>query len=77
VGARALDPGLQAVHVDVNNRGSEEREHLAENEAADDGDAQRAAQFGADTRSERQGHAPRSAAMVVIRIGRKRNKQAL
>ena len=51
-----MNPKLQAIHVDINDGRSEEREHLAEDEPADDGDAQWAAEFGADTRSERQRH---------------------
>jgi hypothetical protein len=43
---------LKAIHVDVNNGRGEEREHLAEDEAADDGDAQRAAQLRPDAGPE-------------------------
>ena len=43
--ANALEPGLQAVHVDVNDRRGEKGEHLAHDEASDDGDAQRAAKL--------------------------------
>jgi hypothetical protein len=42
-----VEPGLEAVHVDVNHWGSEERKHLAEDEAANNGDAQGPAKFGA------------------------------
>ena len=56
VGARALDPGLQAIHVDVNDGRGEEREHLAEDEAAYDGDAEGTAEFGANAGAQRQRH---------------------
>lgn len=46
--ALALKPCLQAIHVDVNDWRGEESEHLADDEAANNGDAQRAAKFGAD-----------------------------
>ena len=52
----ALNPGLQAIHVDVDDGRGEEREHLAEDEAADDGDAQRTAQLGANAGAERERH---------------------
>ena len=54
--ARALEPGLQTIHVDVDDGRGEKRKKLAENEAADDGDAQRTAKFGANAGAERQGH---------------------
>jgi len=38
-GRKRAEPRLQAVHIDVNDRRSEKREHLAEDEAANDGDA--------------------------------------
>jgi hypothetical protein len=50
--ADALEPGLKAVHVDVDDGRGEEREHLADDEAADDGDAERAAELGADAGAE-------------------------
>src|SRR5260370_38665487 len=57
-GTRELppEPGLQAVHGNINDGRGEKREHLAEDEAANDGDAQRWAQFGANSpaRSKRQ-----------------------
>lgn len=43
--ANALQPGLQAIHIDVNDRRSEKSEHLADNQAADDGDAQGTAEL--------------------------------
>ena len=45
-------------------------------QAADNGDAERLAQFGASSSAEHQRQAPRIAAIVVIMIGRKRNRQA-
>lgn len=57
----------EAVEVEVDDRGGEEGEHLAEDEAADDGVAKRLAEFGAvavtqgqrdaaDHRGERRHH---------------------
>src|SRR5271170_5581791 len=46
--ARALESGADIVEEDVNDRGGVKREHLAEQEAADHGDAQRTAELGAD-----------------------------
>ncbi len=46
---------LQAVEVQIDDRGGVERQHLADDQAADDGDAERAAQFGAGAGAERQG----------------------
>src|SRR5437763_328650 len=50
------EEGLETVHIDVHDGGSEERKHLAEDESADDGDTQRLAQFGANARAQRQRH---------------------
>ena len=44
----------EPVKKDVNDRRGVEREHLAEQQSADHGDAQRTAQLGADARSEGQ-----------------------
>ena len=49
--AGALEPSLQAVHVNVDDRRGEESEHLADDEAADDSDAQGAPEFGAYARA--------------------------
>lgn len=53
--ALALEPGLQTIHINVNNGRGEESEHLADDETADDGDAERTAKFGTDARAQRQG----------------------
>src|ERR1700730_9858369 len=53
--ARTLNPGLQAVEVEVHDRRGEQREHLAEDEATDNGDAERPAELGARARAEGQG----------------------
>src|SRR5260370_22473761 len=53
---RTLDPRLKPVEINVDDGRGEEREHLAENQSADDGDAQWTAQLGADTRAEGEGH---------------------
>src|SRR5260370_40293982 len=57
-GTRELppEPGLQAVHVNINDRRGEKREHLAEDEAANDGDAQRLAKFGANSAAQSNRH---------------------
>ena len=44
-GSSTSAPRTQAIHVQVHHRSSEERQRLADNQAADDGDAQRAAQL--------------------------------
>src|SRR5258708_11576341 len=56
VGAHTPNPRLQAIHVDVNDRRGEERKHLAENEAADDGGGKRGGQLGANSRAKRERH---------------------
>ena len=48
----ATQEGLQAVHVDVDDRGGEQCEHLAENQATDDGDAERPANLRAYARAK-------------------------
>src|SRR5882724_10965113 len=55
--AAAADPDLKAVHVEINDGRSEERQELAEDEATDDGNAEWPAKFGADAmaNSERKG----------------------
>ena len=50
-------PEAEAVEIEIDDRRGEEREHLADDQAADDGDAERAAQFGAGAGAERQGQA--------------------
>src|SRR6185369_13113376 len=48
----ARTPQAEAVEVKVDNRGGVQRQHLAENQAADDGDAKWAAEFKAFARAE-------------------------
>ena len=43
--AMPLQPGLDTIHVDVNDRRREESEHLAKDKTADNGDTERAAKF--------------------------------
>ena len=50
----APDPAAEAVQVQVNDRSGVERDKLGEQETADDGDAQRAAQLGAGALLQRQ-----------------------
>src|SRR5258707_8190699 len=46
--AASLQPGLNAVHVNVNDGRGEEGEHLAEYQSANDGDTKRTAQLRAN-----------------------------
>ena len=50
----AAQPGLEAIHVDVDDGRGEQSKQLAENEATDDGDAEGAAKLGAHAGAERQ-----------------------
>ncbi len=54
--ADALNPGLEAVEIDVYDRSGEEGKHLAEDKAADNRYAQGTAELGADTRAEGERH---------------------
>ena len=51
--AAALDSGLEAVEIEVDDWRREQGERLAENQAAYDGDAEGAAHFGAGAGSQR------------------------
>src|SRR6266566_6865418 len=55
--AAIADPQAEAVEIEVDHRRRIEREQLAQDQPADDGDAERAAQFAAiaETDRERQG----------------------
>ncbi len=68
---------LQAVHIDVHDRRGEQGEHLAKNEAANDGDAKGRRSSEPTPVPRASGSAPNSAAMVVMMIGRNRSKHAL
>src|SRR5438477_12599610 len=50
----AAEPGLQALHLQINDRRRVERQQLAQQQAADDGNAERVAQFRAGAGFERQ-----------------------
>ena len=50
----AGQPHRQAIEIEVDDRRREQREHLADDQAADDGDAERLAQFGAGAGTEHQ-----------------------
>src|SRR6185437_16342866 len=52
----AREAARQAFEPEIDHRRGVEREHLAEDQAADDGDAKRAPQFGAGPRAERERH---------------------
>ncbi len=56
-GRRAKHPLSEAVKAEINHRRRIEREQLAHDQAADDGDAERTAQFRAGARAEGQGKA--------------------
>ena len=75
--ALAVEPLLEAVEIEIDHRRRVERQHLAERKPADHGVAERLAQFraGAVRRASAAGRAS-IAAVVVIRIGRKRSRQA-
>src|SRR5713101_3943238 len=45
-------PDLRAVEIQIDDRCGVQRQHLAENQATNDGDAQRPAQLGASARAE-------------------------
>src|SRR6185437_824956 len=53
-GAEARPAGADAIEVEVDHGGGEEREHLTDDEAADDGDAKRAAEFGTGAVAQRE-----------------------
>src|SRR5437879_1229865 len=53
-GAAATEPELEAVEIEVDDWCGEERQKLAHDEAADDGDAERAAEFSACAAAERE-----------------------
>ena len=61
----------------IDHRSSKERKHLADNQAADDGNTEWPAKLRSGAGPEGQRKAPRNAAMVVIMIGRKRSTHAL
>jgi hypothetical protein len=69
-------PDLQAVEIQVDDRCGVQHQHLAEDQAAHNRDAQGPAQLRARAGAERQRQAPNRAAMVVMMIGRNRSRQA-
>ena len=66
----------QLVQQQVNNRRGKQRDHLAHDQAADDGDAQRPAQLRALAEADGQRQRAEAGASVVIKIGLKRSRQA-
>ena len=66
----------QPIEPEIDHRRGVERQQLADQQAADDRDAQRMAQFRSGAAAEASGRPPSSAAMVVIMMGRKRSRQA-
>ena len=76
LGRRLSPSARQVVEEDVDDRRGVEREHLAEQQSAHHGDAQRPAKLRADAGAKANGRPASSAAIVVIMIGRKRSRQA-
>ena len=66
----------EAVEEEIDDRGGVEREDLAEDQAADDGDAERRRSSEPVPVPSASGTPPSRAAMVVIMMGRKRSRQA-
>ena len=75
--AKVVEPDANVLEQEIDDRRGVEGEGLRDDEAADDGDAEGLAQFGAGAHADGQRTAPNSAAIVVIMIGRKRMMQAL
>ena len=71
-----LEPAAEAIEIEINDRRGVEREELREQQAADDGDAERPAQFAAGAVFQRERQRAEQAAAVVIMIGRKRSRHA-
>ena len=67
---------VEPVEIEIDHRRRVERQHLADEQPADDGDAERLAQFRAAPCPSASGRPPSIAAIVVIMIGRKRSRQA-
>jgi hypothetical protein len=64
---------LRSIEIKIDHRRRVEREHLTQCQPADRSETQRFAQL---RRSQASGAAAERAAMVVIRIGQKRSRQA-
>ena len=56
-GLSAADPGAEAVEVEIHDRSGVQGEQLADHQAADNGDAQRAAEFRAVSTTDGDGDA--------------------
>ena len=50
----APKPRLEAVEIEIDDRCGEQSKELAEDESADDSDAERATEFGANTSTKRE-----------------------
>ena len=72
----SAQPAGELIKPNVDHRRGVQRQHLAEQQAADDGDAKRMTQLGAGSLPMASGKPPKSAAMVVIMMGRKRSRHA-
>ena len=66
----------QAIEIEIDDGCRVKRQQLRQQQAANDGIAERLADFRAYAGSLMSGRAPSSAAIVVMRIGRKRSTQA-
>jgi hypothetical protein len=66
----------ESIESEINNRRCVKSKDLRNNQTADNGDAERFAQFASDSHTDASGNAPNIAAIVLIMIGRKRTRQA-
>ena len=71
-----LPPVLQPVEIQINHRGRIQSQHLTHDQSPDNRDPQRAPQFRPRPVPSASGSAPSIAAIVVIRIGRRRSMHA-
>ena len=52
--AYRMQPQAESIEVEIDNWGGVERQHLADNQAADDGDAERSPKLTAITHADRE-----------------------
>ena len=72
----ATEPPMQLIEQQINNGRGVERQQLRYDESTDNGNAERAPQLRTWTGRQCQRNRSSKAAMVVIRMGRKRSRQA-
>ena len=75
-GRRPPRPSGETVEIEEDHGRGVQRQQLAQGQAADDGVAERLADFEPAPVPSMSGTAPSIAAIVVMRIGRKRSTQA-